>query len=253
VHDERVTVRTTVVPSRTHAGQLVAAHIIDAVVAKAGAPFLLGCPAGRTPVTTYAALRPLANARRVDLSTLQVVMLDEYVVDGELCELSAHYSCRRFIRKALVDSGVVALSQVHWPDPHSPETYDDWITAAGGLDVVILGCGTSDGHVAFNPPGTPADSPSLVVQLAESTQRDNLATFPQFNSHVDVPTAGATIGLRTIRAAGSVVMILLGEEKGPAFARLTAMATFDPLWPASILHACEDGWLVADDAAAGMR
>jgi glucosamine-6-phosphate deaminase len=75
---------------------LVAAHIINAVVAKAGAPVLLGCPAGRTPVTTYAALRPLAKARRVDLSNLQVVMLDEYVVDGELCELSAHYSCRRF-------------------------------------------------------------------------------------------------------------------------------------------------------------
>jgi glucosamine-6-phosphate deaminase len=246
-------VRTTVVDSPTHAGELVAAYILDAVAAKAGAPFLLGCPAGRTPVTTYAALRPLADARSVDLSNLQIVMLDEYVVDGELCELSAHYSCRRFIRQALVDSGVVALSQVHWPDPHSPGSYDDGIAAAGGLDVVLLGCGTTDGHVAFNPPGTPADSPSLVVQLAESTRHDNLATFPLFGSHADVPAAGATIGLRTIRAAGSVVMILLGEEKATAFARLTAMTAFDPLWPASILHECEVGWLVADQAAAGIR
>ena len=244
--------RTSVVDSRTSAGHLVAGHILDAIAAKADAPFLLGCPAGRTPVTTYASLRPLAEARRVDLSNLQIVMLDEYVVDGELCQLSAHYSCRRFIREALVESGVVALPQVHWPDPHSPGSYDDWITAEGGLDVVILGCGTSDGHVAFNPPGTPADSPTVVVQLAESTQRDNLATFPLFNSHADVPTAGATIGLRSIREAGSVVMILLGEEKGPAFTRLTAMNTFDPLWPASILHECEVGCLVADSAAAGI-
>ena len=81
-------VRTTIADSRAHAGQLVAGHILDAVAAKAGAPFLLGCPAGRTPVTTYAALRPLADARGVDLSHLQIVMLDEYVVDGELCELA---------------------------------------------------------------------------------------------------------------------------------------------------------------------
>jgi glucosamine-6-phosphate deaminase len=246
-------IRTTVVDSRAHAGELVAAHVLDAVVAKGDEPFLLGCPAGRTPVTTYAALRPLADARHVDLSNVQIAMLDEYVVDGELCQLSAHFSCRRFIHEAVVDSGVVAPSQVHWPDPHSPGSYDDWIAAAGGLDVVILGCGTSDGHVAFNPPGTPADSPTSVMQLAESTQRDNLATFPLFNSHTDVPTAGVTIGLGAIRKAGSVVMILLGEEKGPAFARLTAMTTFDPLWPASILHQCACGWLVADHAAAGVR
>ena len=246
-------VRTTVVASGSDAGQLVAGHILDAVAAKAGEPFLLGCPAGRTPVTTYAALRPLADARSVNLSSVQIVMLDEYVVDGELCQWSAHYSCRRFIRETLVDSGVVKVSQVHWPDPHFPGHYDEWIAAAGGLDVVILGCGTSDGHVAFNPPGTSADSPTAVVQLAESTQRDNLATFPMFASYADVPTAGATIGLRSIRAAGSVIMMLLGEEKGPAFARLTAMTTFDPLWPASILHECDCGWLVADRAAAGTQ
>ncbi|MGE0307912.1 MAG: 6-phosphogluconolactonase [Acidimicrobiia bacterium] len=246
-------VRTTVVPSPAHAGQLVATHILDAIVAKAGTPFLLGCPAGRTPVTTYAALGSLARARCIDVSNLQIVMLDEYVVDGDLCDVSAHYSCRRFIRETLVDSGVVTPSQVCWPDPHSPATYDDRIAAAGGLDVVILGCGTSDGHVAFNPPGTPADSPSSVVQLAESTRRDNLATFPLFNSRADVPSAGATVGLRTIREARSVVMILLGEEKGSAFARVTAMTAFDPEWPASILYECEDGWLVADEAAAGAR
>jgi glucosamine-6-phosphate deaminase len=246
-------VRTTVVASRSHAGQLVAAHILDSVLAKGDEPFLLGCPAGRTPVTTYAALRPLANARGVDLSTLQIVMLDEYVVDGELCQWSAHYSCRRFIRESLVDSGVVSLSQVRWPDPHRPGDYDDWIAAAGGLDMVILGCGSSDGHVAFNPPDTPADSRTAVVQLAESTQRDNLATFPMFTSHTDVPTAGVTIGLGAIRGAGSVVMMLLGEEKEPAFARLTAMTAFDPSWPASILHECDCGWLVADRAAAGIQ
>jgi len=246
-------VRTTLVDTGEAAGQLVAAHILDAVEAKAGAPFLLGCPAGRTPVTTYAALGPLAAARRVDLSNVEIVMLDEYVVDGELADLAAHYSCRRFIREALVDSGVVALSKVRCPDPHSPGSYDEWIAAAGGLDVVILGCGTSDGHVAFNPPGTSAESPTQVVQLAESTQRDNLATFPEFNSCDEVPGAGATMGLRTIRAARSAVMILLGSEKVKAFERTACMTAFDPQWPASILHLCEDGWLVADEAAAGRR
>ena len=234
-------------------GELVAGHILDAVAAKAGAPFLLGCPAGRTPVTTYDGLGALAAQRRIDLSKVKIVMLDEYVVDGtELCDPEAHYSCRRFIREHLVGSAVEA-SQVHWPDASSPGAYDESIERAGGLDVAILGCGTSDGHVAFNPPGTDPDSPTRVVRLADSTRRDNLATFPKFAALDEVPRAGATMGLRTIRAARSTVLMLLGQAKSTAWARLTSSDTFDPEWPASVIHLCRSGWLVADEGAAGRQ
>src|SRR5690606_13344298 len=177
----------------------------------AGRRFLLGCPGGRTPRPIYAELARLGAALDLDWSGLTIVMMDDYLVrDGDrlvACPAAAHYSCRRFAEReivAVLDEGRPTgrrVGRLMMPDPADPAAYDAEIADAGGIDLFLLASGASDGHVAFNPPGTPADSITRIVPLAETTRRDNLKTFPDFRSLDEVPRHGVSVGLATIAAA----------------------------------------------------
>ena len=222
-------------------GERLADEILDAYDGEPDRRFLLGCPGGRSLRTTY---RALARRRRA-LDRLVVVMMDEYVVDGAAAPADAHYSCRRFAREELARPLGLGDDQVWLPDPADPAAYDERIAAAGGIDVFLLASGASDGHVAFVPPGSPRDGRTAVVALAETTRRDNLATFPQFSSVEEVPRHGVSVGLGTVADARRVRLVLHGPDKRNAAARVLALDRFDPSWPASIVHECGDGeiWL----------
>ena len=222
-------------------GEALAEEVLAAYAAAGDRPFLLGCPGGRSLRSTYRALA----ARRHDLGRLLVVMMDEYVVDGAAAAAEAHYSCRRFAREELVDPLGLRTEQVWLPDPADPAAYDERIAAAGGIDLFLLASGASDGHVAFVPPASARDGRTAVLALAESTRRDNVATFPEFESVDDVPRHGVSVGLGTIGAARSLRLVLHGAGKRHAAERLLALDGFDPEWPASIVHDSADGeiWL----------
>jgi glucosamine-6-phosphate deaminase len=191
------------------------------------APSLLGCPGGRSLVTTYRALPPL--------SATTAVMMDEYV---PVPPPSAHHSCRGFAER------VLRVREVWTPDPDAPECYDERIEAAGGVDLFLLASGASDGHVAFLPPGSPRDGRTSVVELADSTRRDNLATFPEFASIDDVPRHGVSVGLATIASARRLRLVLHGSDKRYAAERLLSYERFDPEWPATIVHDHEDAQIL---------
>jgi glucosamine-6-phosphate deaminase len=222
-------------------GETLAAEILGAYRDAGDRAFLLGCPGGRSLRSTYRALAQ----RRPDLSHLVVVMMDEYVVDGGEPPSGAHYSCRRFAREELIGPLGLREEQVWLPDPSDPAAYDARIASAGGIDLFLLASGASDGHVAFVPPGSPHDGRTSIVTLAESTRRDNVATFPDFASVDDVPRRGVSVGLGTIADARHVRLVLHGPGKRYAAERVLALDRFDPAWPASIVHDCEDAeiWL----------
>jgi len=190
-------------------------------------PSLLGCPGGRSLLSTYRALRGAG------LSETTVVMMDEYV---PVPPVTAHYSCRAFALREIAEPLGIPDERVWLPDPEDPGAYDERITAAGGIDLFLLASGASDGHVAFLPQGSPRHGRTSVVQLADSTRRDNGATFPEFDSPDEVPERGVSVGLATIADARRLRLVLHGEDKREATQRLTALDRFDPSWPASIVH-----------------
>jgi glucosamine-6-phosphate deaminase len=202
--------------------------------------FLLGCPGGRSLRPTYAAL---AHRRRLD--RLVVVMMDEYVGAPP----DAHYSCTRFAREEIAAPLGVPPERVWIPDAADPAAYDARIDDAGGVDLFLLASGTSDGHVAFVPPGAARDGRTSVIELATSTRRDNLATFPEFASLDAVPLRGVSVGLGTIRAARSLRLVLHGAEKRDAARRLLAFDRFEPSWPASVVHDHPDARVLLDEEA----
>lgn len=260
-----MTLQPTILRDADAVGDAVAAMVLDRLAATDSPTFLLGCPGGRTGQPTYGALGRLA-AGGADLSRLVVVMMDEYVVpdaDGVLrcVDPDLSYSCLGFARREIltpivrgcVAAGTEPPSEIWLPDPADPAAYDDRIAAAGGIDLFLLATGASDGHIAFNQPGTPRDSRAHVTELGEATRRDNMGTFPEFTRLDMVPAHGVTVGVDTI-ASGSreVVMIVCGEHKRDAYARIAAARTYEPDWPATIAVECKNPTLVADRAAAGL-
>jgi glucosamine-6-phosphate deaminase len=192
-------------------------------------PKLLGCPGGRSLVSTY---RALAESDP-DFSGTTIVMMDEYV---PVPPTSAHYSCRGFGLREIAGPLSIPEERVWLPDPDDPDAYDRRIERGGGIDLFLLASGASDCHVAFLRPGSPREGRTSVVELADSTRRDNLATFPEFASVDDVPERGVSVGLGTITAARRLRLVLHGPDKRQAAERILARDRFDPDWPATIVH-----------------
>lgn len=253
--------RVRVFPDADEMGDALATRIASGInqAREEGRLYLLGCPGGRSPRTTYAALAAQVRERQIDLRHVVIVMMDDYLIaegnDLRRIDPTAHCSVERFAREQIcsplnsaagTDMGIPDDS-VWMPDPRDPEEYDARLQAAGGINLFILASGDSDGHVAFNPPGAPRESRTRIIDLAESTRRDNLGTFPQFRGLDDVPRHGISVGIATIvENSHEAVLVAPGESKRTAVERILAARDYDPQWPASVLACCRQPSLYAD-------
>src|SRR5688572_17431396 len=231
-----------ILPSPDAIGEELAARLVQRIeqARGGGRRFLLGCPTGRTPRPVFAALaRRLAEAAQ-DVSHVVLVMMDEYLVPGDgglqYAPASAPWSCHHFARVEIAESLNKGLPSHHrlrddatwFPDPRDPAAYDARIADAGGIDFFLLASGASDGHVAFNPPGSPRESRTRVIPLSDETRRDNLQTFPTFGTLENVPRHGVSVGVATITASKSAIMMALGAGKRPTVSRMRAATGYRP-------------------------
>ena len=258
------TTRLRVLPSPAEIGEELARRILDRVehARTSGKRFLLGCPTGRTPRPVYEAMGRRLAASDQDISHLVLVMMDEYLVrrDGDFAcaPEDAPWSCRHFVRHeiaarlhdTLPPARRLRAHAIWFPDPRQPAAYDARIADAGGIDFFLLASGASDGHVAFNPPGSERTSGTRIVALSEETRRDNLQTFPAFETLANVPTHGISVGIDTIARAREAVMVVWGAGKRLTFARMLATDRYDPAWPATVIHECGVREIVSDREAA---
>jgi glucosamine-6-phosphate deaminase len=215
-------------------------------IAGTSGPLLIGVPAGRTLGPVVPVL--VDRLRGAALDHVVLVMMDDYVVDGRLAPEHAHFSCRRFGLDVAAAIGI-GPDQVWSPNPGDPAAYDARIAAAGGIEVFLVAIGASDGHVAFNPPGTTLESRTRIIELADTTRRDNLGTFPEFGSLEAVPTQGVSVGLATILDARRLAVVAHGSGKAAAVRRTLDSPDFDPDWPATLVHRHADVQLYVDAAA----
>jgi glucosamine-6-phosphate deaminase len=202
------------------------------------------------------------TARPQDLSHLVLVMMDEYLVAGgsgfEYAPAAEAWSCHHFARAEIasrLNAGLSAGEQLRdesiwFPDPRDPEAYDKRIADAGGVDFFILASGASDGHVAFNPPGSWRESRTRIIRLSEETRRDNLKTFPAFGSLGAVPSHGISVGIDTIASAREAMMVVWGDGKRLTLTRILSAERFDREWPATVIHECAVREILSDADAA---
>lgn len=253
--------RVTILPSPDAIGAQLAPRLLDAIenARDANQRFLLGCPTGRTPAPILAEIVQRVALSKQDLSHVVLVMMDEYLVQGDdglrFAPFDAAWSCHNYIARwrTSLDGVLPAphrLAKVWFPDPADPGAYDARIADAGGIDWFLLASGASDGHVAFNPPGSQRDSRTRIIELSDETRRDNLQTFPSFGTLDAVPHHGISVGIATITASRAATMVVWGAGKRETFRRIVAAKGYDPSWPATLIHACANGEILADSAAA---
>jgi glucosamine-6-phosphate deaminase len=116
------------------------------------------------------------------------------------------------------------------------------------INLQLLGIG-SNGHLAFNEPGTPFDSVTQVVDLVESTIQDNARFFDYDLSKV--PTQSITMGIENIMEAEKILLIASGKNKAEAIYQ-TVKGEVSTDWPASILQRHQDVTVVVDEEAASL-
>ena len=207
-----VLMRICVFDRAEQTGRAAAAMIASQVIRKPDS--VLGLATGSSPIPAYQELIRLYREGILDFSRVTTYNLDEYV------GLSADHPCsyHHFMRENLFDHINISAKNTHVPEGVSDDyemtakAYDDAISAAGGIDMQLLGIGRN-GHIGFNEPGDRFIYGCHVVRLSDSTIQANTRFF---DSEDSVPRHAISLGIGTIMEAKTILLIATGKDKAQA-------------------------------------
>ena len=172
---------------------IVAAQILENPQSK------LVLPTGSTPLGMYEEL----VRRKLDWSLVETFNLDEYIMNPD-----HPCSYHSYMRKNLFDRTNIYPDNCHFPF-RPTLSFEDKMNVNKGIDLCILGIG-SNGHIAFNEPGSSFKSRTRVVDLSEQTIQDNSRFFDSID---DVPKQAITMGLGTIMESKKIILVANGKHK----------------------------------------
>lgn len=226
--------------------RIVASEIID-LINKKERP-VLGLATGSTPLGVYANLVDAYKNNVVSFKNVETYNLDEYVGLHD----NHNQSYRYFMNNNLFNLVDVDINKTHFPSDninskYHYSNYDNEIINSGGIDIQILGIG-SNGHIAFNEPGTSFSSLTHVVELKESTIIDNSRFFKSIE---DVPKKAVSMGLKSIMNARRIILIAFGKNKAKAIRDLVNNKPNISL-PASILMEHKNTVIYCDNEASSL-
>lgn len=209
---------------------------------------VLGLATGSTPEGLYAKLIEKYNNKEISFKHTTTFNLDEYVgLPPEDVNSYSYYMHEKFFHHIdIPEENVHLLNGVAEDAKKECEAYEALMQKLGPVDIQVLGIG-ENGHIGFNEPGTPFSSRTHLVNLNESTIKAN-ARF--FDSIEEVPTQALSMGIGTILEAKAILLLVSGEKKAEALARLIDGEVNED-FPASILQKHPDVTVIADEAAFG--
>lgn len=225
----------------------LAADAIERLLRTEASP-VLGLATGSSPLRIYDELTTRHKNEGLSFAHAQAFMLDEYV--GIADDHPQRY--RNVIDAEIATRVDFAEGAVHGPEGSADDLaaasadYERKIAEAGGIHLQILGIG-SDGHIAFNEPGSSLASRTRVKSLTHQTRLDN-ARF--FDGDVEqVPKLCLTQGLGTIMEAKHLVLVATGGNKAEAVHQMVE-GPISAMWPATVLQMHPHVTVMLDDAAA---
>lgn len=207
---------------------------------------VLGLATGSTPIGLYRNMVRDHREKGTSYKNIRTVNLDEYAgLEGTHPQ---SYAC--FMRKNLFDQLDIQEKNTNIENGAAKDADAECARYNALLeemprDIQILGIG-SNGHIAFNEPGTPFGSTTHTVRLAESTIRDNSRLFDSID---EVPRAAFTMGLKNIMQSKKIVILANGANKANAVYGLVKGEVTERV-PASVLQLHPDCVLICDEAAA---
>ncbi len=188
--------------------------VADVVNSKPNA--VIGLATGSTPLGLYQELIRMHKEEGLDFSHVSTFNLDEYVGLTPNHPQSYHY----FMHENLFKDINIEPQNVHVPSGTTSnykafcEWYEKRIAECGGIDIQVLGVG-SDGHIAFNEPGSSLGSRTRIKTLSKETIDDN-ARF--FDTRDQVPIYAITMGVGTVLEARKIILLANGANKAKSIA-----------------------------------
>jgi glucosamine-6-phosphate deaminase len=203
------------------------------------AEFTLGLATGGSPLGIYELFRQY----KPTVSHVMTVNLDEYVGLAEDDQTSYH----TYMAEQLFNH--LKFKENHLPDGNAKDldeackNYEE-LLQKHPIDLQLLGIG-ENGHIGFNEPGTPFDSPTHIVELTESTRNANKIYF---ENEEDVPTHAITMGIGSILRAKEIVLIASGVKKAEAVKEMLT-GKINSNCPATALQNHQKVTIIVDEEA----
>ena len=221
---------------------------IMADVVKANPSAVLGLATGTTPLGLYRRMIEDCRDKGTSYKGVKTVNLDEYA--GLTAEDKQSYAS--FMRENLFRGLDIDLKNTYIENGVAADAEEecrryDSLLKKHRQDIQLLGLG-SNGHIAFNEPGTAFGLGTHLVKLAPSTVRDNARLF---DSEKDVPLSAFTVGPANIMNAKKILILASGAKKAEAVYGAVRGTVTESL-PASILQRHGDCTLIADRQAAAL-
>jgi glucosamine-6-phosphate deaminase len=211
-------------------------------------PFVLGLPTGSSPLGVYRELAAAFKSGKISFAKVITFNMDEYLGLHE----DHPQSYRQFMKENLFSAIDILPESTHIlngmaTDPENEcFAYEEAIKAAGGIELFLGGIG-SNGHIAFNEPGSSLNSRTRVQILNSETRAANSRFFDgDINK---VPSKALTVGIRTIMDAREVVIIISGRQKARAL-KSAVEGALSQWCPISCLQMHPKAIIVCDDDAA---
>jgi galactosamine-6-phosphate isomerase len=224
----------------------MANEIVAAIKEK---PSLVLCMAsGHTPALTAELLAKKLVDETVNYSQITFMGLDEWVG----LPAANEGSCNYFFNTKLFEPLQLNPSQCFlfnaFADNLKSECakMDAVIVQRGGIDLMLVGIGMN-GHIGFNEPGTPFNSPCHVTELDETTKSVGQKYFTEQTALAK----GITIGLAHLLNAKKCFLIANGNKKAEVI-KQTIEGEITESFPASIMQLHPNGFLVVDEEAASL-
>ena len=209
---------------------------------------VLGLATGSTPIGLYKEMIKDHEENGTSYKEIRTVNLDEYAG----LDYSSDQSYVYFMRNNLFDHIDIDLANTNIENGKAEDRQAECdrynkLLETMQQDIQVLGIG-SNGHIAFNEPGTPFGSVTHIVDLAESTIKDNSRMFKSID---EVPRQAFTMGLKNIMNAKQILILANGANKAKAVYGLVKGEVTENL-PASVLQLHPNCIVIADEAAASL-
>ena len=141
-------------------------------------PFILGLCTGSTPLGMYNELIKMYKAGKISFENVVTFNMDEYIGLGPKDPQSYHYFMHEnFFKHVNIPQANIHLLNGQTKDfTKECNHYEEMIKSYGKIHLFVGGVG-SDGHIAFNEPGSALTSRTRVKTLASETVIANSRFF----------------------------------------------------------------------------
>lgn len=223
------------------------AYRIQAYHPSESKPFVLGLPTGSTPLGIYRELIQLYQKGKISFKNVVTFNMDEYIGLPPAHPQSYHYFMEEnfFKHIDIQPQNINMLNGMTRNYAEECQNYEKKIKSYGKINLFLGGVGT-DGHIAFNEPGSSLSSRTRIKTLTPETIAAN-ARF--FNNDINlVPKTTLTVGIGTIMDAEEILIMATGTNKALAI-RHAIEEGINHMWPISILQMHQHAIIVCDEEA----